>query len=44
MIGAFLHIGRGEMVTVLGYMGEFAYVDYAGYRGFVEKKDILPVE
>ena len=43
-IGAFMLIGRGEMVTVLGYMGDFAYVDYAGYRGFVEVKDILPVK
>ena len=43
-IGPFLLIGRGETVTVLGYLEEFAYVDYAGYRGFVEKKDILPVE
>lgn len=43
-IGSFLEIGRGETVTVLGYMEAFAYVDYAGHRGFVEKKDILPVE
>lgn len=40
----FLLIGRGEMVTVLGYLNDFAYVDYAGYRGFVEVNDILPVE
>ena len=40
----FMLIGRGETVTVMGYFGDFAYVDYAGYRGYVEKKDILPVE
>ena len=40
----FMQIGRGEMVTIIGYLNEFAYVDYAGYRGFVEIKDILPVE
>lgn len=43
-IGPYMHIGRGEMMTVLGWQGEFAYVDYAGYRGYVEKKDIMPVE
>ena len=43
-IGPYMHIGRGEMVTLLGWKGDFAYVDYAGYRGFVEIKDILPVE
>ena len=44
VIDAFMQIGRGEMVTVIGYLNDFAYVDYAGYRGFVEIKDILPVE
>jgi len=37
-------IGRGEVMTLLGWDGKFAYVDYAGYRGYVLANYILPAE
>lgn len=41
---AIMRINKGEPVTVLGWKEKFAYVDYAGNRGYVQAAYLLPVE
>lgn len=38
-----LRIGKNQTMTLLGWSENFAYVDYAGYRGYVLANYILPV-
>lgn len=41
---ALTRINKGERLTVLGWTEKFAYVDYAGQRGYVLATYLLPVE